>query len=381
MPEPQNILAVLPDGVIGIDSEQNIAFVNPATERIFGYARAEILGRPLDLLLPPACRVGHRHLARRFIESQDKARLMHERQSVMGLRQQGTTLPAEVTPLKGKADQPLTFAIVRDVSLEQQRQADLKDSEQRLHDALREAQASVEAKKVFLANMTQELRTPLNAIIGFAELVEREIHGPHSNPSYREYGKLIRASGEHLLSIVNDLLDLSSLEMGKAQVHEEAVLVSEVVTECEQMLAPILERSGLRLEREVPADLKIRSDRRAFKQMLLNLIANAIKYTGSGGCVAVTATIEKEQPVIAVKDTGGGIEPERLQHITEPFGTGEDRYRRRNGGTGIGLSITKSLIERHGGHIEIASVLGAGKIVRLWFPAYSAISAQEATGS
>jgi signal transduction histidine kinase len=268
----------------------------------------------------------------------------------------------------------LAFAIIRDVSDEQQRQAELKASERRLAEALRVAEASIQAKRIFLANMTHELRTPLNAIIGFAELIEQEIQGPHSNPSYKEYGTLIRSAGEHLLSIVNDLLDLSSLEMGKVQLHEELIRISVLAAECKGMLTPTLERAGLRLDLDVPDSMVIRADRRAVKQMLLNLIANAIKFTKSGGTVAVTAGMEAGRPVITVTDSGRGIAADRLQHITEPFGDEGIGYRRKNGGTGIGLSITKALMEQHGGGIEIESALGKGTVVRLQFSPQSAVA-------
>jgi signal transduction histidine kinase len=225
------------------------------------------------------------------------------------------------------------------------------------------------AKVEFLAKISHELRTPLNAIIGFSELMMRDKRGL-ANEQYRSYISDIHSSGRHLLDIINDILDFAKAEAGQLVLFESNVDVQQVAQAIERLLGPRARDAGTDLKIRIPADLPlIWCDERKLKQMLLNLVNNAVKFTPAGGTVEISARLDLEGYVVAVRDSGIGIAVEDLSRVMEPFVQAETTLSRRQEGTGLGLALVKSMIEIHGGRLRLESALGNGTSAELVFPA------------
>jgi signal transduction histidine kinase len=233
--------------------------------------------------------------------------------------------------------------------------------------------ATKEASRVkveFLAKISHELRTPLNAIIGFSELMIRDKRGGLANEQFRTYIADIHSSGRHLLDIINDILDFAKAEAGQLVLFESNVDVQLVAQAIERLLGPRARDAGIDLKIRIPADLPmIWCDERKLKQMLLNLVNNAVKFTPSGGIVEISARLDDEGYVVAVRDTGIGIAEGDLSRVLEPFVQAETTLSRRQEGTGLGLALVKSMIEIHGGRLRLESTLGNGTFAELVFPA------------
>lgn len=232
------------------------------------------------------------------------------------------------------------------------------------------AEAANKAKTGFLANMSHELRTPLNAVIGFAEVLEGEVLGPMGNHRYTEYAKDIRESGLHLLSLINDLLDLSKAESGKLELDEREMDPEEAVSQCLSMVQPRAEAADVFLHSRIPAGLpQLYADERKIKQVLLNLLTNAIKFTPAGGEVSAAVEWDGTHLRFLVADNGIGIAQDDLDKILQPFVQVDSSLNRKYEGTGLGLPLVKSLVELHGGELEIASEPGQGTLVKVQLPA------------
>jgi signal transduction histidine kinase len=233
------------------------------------------------------------------------------------------------------------------------------------------AEAANRAKSEFLANMSHELRTPLNAIIGFAEALTAGYFGV-LNERQTEYLHDIHTSGNHLLMLISDLLDVSKIEAGKLELHREPLDVAEEIKACLRLIRPKADEGRVSVVANLPAELPhYIADRRAVKQVLLNLLSNAVKFTLPGGQVTVDAAADLDGDLkISVSDTGIGIAPQDLPKIVLPFGTlaRNASLSRPREGTGLGLPLSKSLVEMHGGRLEIVSELGRGTIATVRFP-------------
>ena len=252
--------------------------------------------------------------------------------------------------------------VVRDINLQ-------KANEETLKAAREEAERSNRMRSAFFSNMSHELRTPLNAVIGFADLMRAESLGPLGVPKYREYAEDIHSSGEHLLGIINDILDFAKLEAGALVLHQEPVaLAGPVATVCRLMAAKAAQKGidlGFSIAEDEPEAL---GDPVRIKQVLLNLLSNAIKFTPAGGRVRVTAGPTADgAPAISVSDTGIGIAAEDLSKVTEPFGQVDNARNREGDGTGLGLPLSRRLMEMQGGALEITSRLGVGTTVTVRF--------------
>ena len=246
-----------------------------------------------------------------------------------------------------------------------------KRGEEELRQASDAAELANRTKSEFLANMSHELRTPLNAIIGFSEMTYRGMLGPVGDAKYLEYAKDINASGQHLLDLINDILDLSKIEAGKLELQEQVVELPRIVTSCLNLIAERSRRAGLTVETRLPEGLpSLRADERKLKQIVINLLSNAIKFTPAGGTVVVAVEREADHGItIRISDTGIGIKPEDIATVLEPFGQVDSKLNRKYQGTGLGLSLTKALVELHGGALEIESELGVGTTVVVRLPA------------
>ena len=253
-------------------------------------------------------------------------------------------------------------AVMRDVT-------ERKVQEQALDDARAEAERANASKSKFLATMSHELRTPLNAIIGFSEMLAREQEMRLDLDRRREYARLINDSGTHLLSVVNGILDMSKMDTGDFEISPEPFTPAQVIRGCCDLLALKAREQGVELTMQLAPELpEIVADKRAFKQIMINLVSNAVKFTDRGGRVTVGARIDGTAMVVAVEDTGVGISSEDLPKIGKPFFQARTAYDRRHDGTGLGLSIVQGLVMLHGGHMAIASRLGVGTCITVRLP-------------
>jgi signal transduction histidine kinase len=239
-----------------------------------------------------------------------------------------------------------------------------------LHEAMEKAEAASRAKTEFLATMSHELRTPLNAIIGFSEVLKRELLGPLGQDRYREYAKDINESGAHLLSLISDILEYSKSESGKLRLVESEVDLNQMVANVIRQQGPRAEVAGISLHREgVEQPIRIRGDERKLRQVLMNLVSNAVKFTPMGGEVRVGLSRDDEGHVLLrVIDTGIGIAAEDMPKVFTAFGQIDNAWSRRYEGTGLGIPLAKAMIELHDGALTIASNVGSGTIVTVRLP-------------
>lgn len=234
--------------------------------------------------------------------------------------------------------------------------------------ALQEAERANQAKSEFLAAMSHDLRTPLNAILGFADILSQQYFG-HIDDKYREYAEDILSSGEHLLALVNEILDLSTIEAGKQSLVKENLSTAEIVKECARIVGEKAYNNGINLVTEIPEDIApIYADKRASKQILLNLFSNAVKFTPEGGKITVSAEASDRDITLKIADTGKGIPSEKIPNLTDPFSRGDSDPFLSEKGWGLGLTITKSLVDLHDGTLDIESVVGKGTIVSVILP-------------
>lgn len=241
----------------------------------------------------------------------------------------------------------------------------------RIKTANLELRAANRTKSEFLANMSHELRTPLNAIIGFSEVIQQQTFGKLGNPKYLEYIDDIHSSGRHLLQIINDVLDLAKIEAGKMELAEESTDLRETIESCIRLIKSKADEVNLDLKVHVTDDVfYLRVDARKLKQILINLLSNAIKFTSSGGEVTISAERECDgQLAISVADNGSGISPDQQELVLKPFAQADSGLDRMFDGTGLGLPLTKAMVELHGGSLVLQSDLGKGTTVTVRFPA------------
>jgi two-component system cell cycle sensor histidine kinase PleC len=260
------------------------------------------------------------------------------------------------------------FLLVRQLREISSSNAELRRLSAQLADAKLDAEAANQAKSQFLAVMSHELRTPLNAILGFSEIIAKELLGPVGERRYRGYAQDINSSGAHLLSLVNDVLDLSRIEAGRYELHEEPLALGELIKSCFTVLRPMV-NAGVSLTHGSLDGPTLLADGRAVRQMLLNLLSNAAKFTPVGGVVHVWLQRDERHLTILVRDSGLGMSAEDVAKALVPFNHVNSHVAREHKGAGLGLSITKRLIELHGGSLAIDSAFGQGTTVRLAFPA------------
>ncbi len=246
---------------------------------------------------------------------------------------------------------------------------EMQTAQATLDEARRSAEQANRSKSEFLANMSHELRTPLNSVIGFAEVMKDEVFGPIGE-RYREYAESVHSSGKHLLSLINDVLDLSKIEAGKIELVEEETDLSVLLSKCRQLLHERASHAGLHIRLEIPVPLPfVLVDGRRIKQVILNLMSNAVKFTPPGGRITLRAELIAPKGLkISVIDTGIGMTKEEVEVALEQFGQIDNELSRQHDGTGLGLPIARSLAELHGGSLGVESKKDAGTTVELWLP-------------
>jgi cell cycle sensor histidine kinase DivJ len=253
-------------------------------------------------------------------------------------------------------------AVTRDIS-------DRKADALAVEAARADAERANDAKSNFLATVSHELRTPLNAIIGFSEMLAQEREVGFDPARRKEYAGVIRDSGEHLLAVVNGILDVSRIESGNFAIHPEPFSLVPLIESCRDMMALKAEQAGVAVKLDLAAGLpELVADKRAIRQVLLNLLSNAVKFTARGGSVAVVARRERGEVVFSVTDTGIGIADADMAQLGNPFFQVRSSYDRPYEGTGLGLSVVKGLVELHGGRVEFASRVGEGTTVQIRLP-------------
>ncbi|MBE9552998.1 MAG: PAS domain S-box protein [Proteobacteria bacterium] len=364
------ILRISPEAVIVTDGSQHITLFSDGAERTFGYTAADILGKSIDVLMPPDAREVHREHVRKFLRSPHASRLMNARQEVRAQAKDGTMFPVEASVSKLQLDGETVFTVLlRDIT-------ERKQAQNLLLAAKEEAESASRAKSEFLANMSHELRTPLNAILGFSEVIRNQVLGVVGVEKYVEYADDIHRSGEHLLEIIGDILDVARIDSGQIKLDEDSVPVDELIESSRVLIQERAEANGLEIAVSLPPETQILfCDSRKMKQILINLLSNAVKFTGCGGSISIGARIDEPTGdiVFQVRDNGIGMSVEDVPRVMEPFVQIESSLTRHHEGTGLGLPLVKKLTELHGGSLELETAPGKGTVAYVSLPAYRVI--------
>jgi PAS domain S-box-containing protein len=360
--ELRSALDTASDGVMLVDPQGTVVSANQGAERLFGYGANALAGRALAELLAPES-VDAVYACLHSLADQGGARQPRDGREVVGCSRQGS--PLQLFMSAGLiAGSPDKFCLAfRDIS-------GWKTAEEELTRAKRQAEKASSAKSDFLARISHEIRTPLNAIIGFSEVMMEERFGPVGNERYREYLKDIHASGGHLLSLINDLLDLSKIEAGKLELTFASVSLNDLTQQCVAIMQPQANRERVIIRTSLPPALpQVVADARSVRQIVLNLLSNSIKFTGAGGQVIVsTAFNDNGEVALRVRDTGIGMSEKELVAALEPFRQLATSVHSGSGGTGLGLPLTKALAEANHASFYIKSAPKAGTLVEIAFP-------------
>jgi PAS domain S-box-containing protein len=360
--EMDAVLETATDGVLILDDSGRIVKVNRSAEALFDAAREDMIGAPLtDYLAPESHRDASDYLdglARNGVAS-----VLNDGREVIGQLRSGGLIPLFMTigRVGHGAEGPRFCTVLRDIT-------QWKTAEEELTDAKRQAENASSQKSDFLAKISHEIRTPLNAIIGFSEVMMEERFGPVGNDRYKGYLRDIHNSGSHIMSLINDLLDLSKIEAGKLDLTFEAVSANDIIRECVALMQPQANRERVIIRASLPTSVpKIVADGRSVRQIVLNLLSNAIKFNQPGGQVIVSTALEDSGEVILrVRDTGMGMSHQDLAAAMEPFR--QLHTARHGGGTGLGLPLTKALVEANRASFRIDSEVNHGTLVEVTFP-------------
>ena len=347
------IISIAADAIISVDKEQRITIFNEGAEAIFGYTKDEVIGTSLDCLIPERFRAIHREHFAGFVAGEEAARAMAERKEIFGRRKNGEEFPAEGSISKITVGGTTFFSVVlRDVTYR-------KSVEEALHRA-------VTARDDVLGIVAHDLRNPLSTILMQAELLE------HPDPKLERRDQtprlVITRSAKRMNALIKDLLDVAMVEAGQFKVEHERLSAAEVVRETVEAQAPVASAAGLELRLEIERGVDhVVGDRNRLLQVFDNIIGNAIKFTPEGGHIAVSATARGSDVLFSIADSGAGIAPESVPHIFDRFWQATTRERRL--GAGLGLPITKGIVEAHGGRIWVESTVGRGTTFFFTIPA------------
>jgi PAS domain S-box-containing protein len=330
---------------------------------MFGYKREDLLGKPVELLVPESIRVAHVRY-REGYWNHPATRPMGSGLTLEGCRKDGTRFPVEISLSPVHSEEGLRItAVIRDTSerkrAEDQLRAMREDYTRELELRNREVERANQLKSEFLASMSHELRTPLHTVIGFAELLAEEIEGPLNDKQKRFLGHIHKDS-MHLLELINDVLDLSKIEAGRLRLHREVFDVGACIEETLASIRPAAAAKSIPIESDIAVSTAIHADRVRLKQVLYNLLSNAVKFTTERGRIRVEAHHQGEMVEISVIDTGIGIPKDQQEAIFDKFHQVGATTKGVREGTGLGLAITKALVEEHGGRLSVTSEIGKG---------------------
>jgi PAS domain S-box-containing protein len=361
--ELRSILDTATDGVIVVERDGRIVSLNRSAEALFGYESRDLVGQPFgNLFAPESQRAALDYLD--GLSLNGVASVLNDGREVIGRVREGGLIPLFMTMGRIADGTDKFCAVLRDIT-------QWKRAEEDLLNAKRQAERASSAKSDFLAKISHEIRTPLNAIIGFSEVMMDERFGPVGNERYRQYLKDIHASGGHLVSLLNDLLDLSKIEAGKLDLSFTSVDLTALLQQCVALMQPQANRERIIIRTSLlPTLPAVVVDERSIRQIVLNLLSNSIKFTGAGGQVIVsTALTERGEAVLRVRDTGIGMSEKEIETALEPFRQLATSTRWGSGGTGLGLPLTKALVEANRATFTIRSAVNAGTLVEITFPA------------
>jgi PAS domain S-box-containing protein len=375
----RELLEAAPDGIIEVDPDGKIVLLNAATQRLFGYSREELLGESVDMLVPVNLRQRHAEHRSRYL-SNPVSRPMGSGLQLYGRRKDGSEFPVEISlsPVRS-AEGFRASAIIRDVSERKRAEQLMREMHERFTSALSSANHELELrnqkieeanriKSEFLASMSHELRTPLHTIVGFSELLTEELEGP-LNDRQKRFMQYIHNDSLHLLELINGILDLSKIEAGKLELNLQMFDSVEVIREVMTSIAPLARAKSTDVELQGCTQLMIKADKVRFKQILFNVVSNALKFTPERGRVGVHCSEKDGFSEFCVSDTGPGIPESEQAAVFEKFHQAGSTQRGVREGTGLGLAITKHLVEQHGGRIWVHSKSGSGSRFYFTIPA------------
>ncbi len=361
--ELEAIIDLASDGVVTLDASGEIKGLNQAAQALVGYTTDDLIGQPFRLLFPEDTR----QTALDYLDdiaSQGRLSLFNEGRELECITSQGGLVPVFMTLGRLTDDEPATYcAVLRDLSPFKQAESDLVEARK----AAEEASAH---KSDFLARVSHEIRTPLNAVIGFSEVMLEERFGPVGSERYRQYLRDIHTSGEHLMSLLNDLMDLSKIEAGKMDLSFGEVDLNDVVQQCLAIMQPQANQGRIIVRTSLPLTLpKVVADIRSVRQVVLNLVSNAIKFTDAGGQIIISTLYEPSGEIsLRVRDTGRGMDAADVELALEPFRQVPTTLNQVITGTGLGLPLTKALVEANRAEFGLDSTPGEGTLAIVTFP-------------
>jgi PAS domain S-box-containing protein len=374
----RELLEAAPDAILEVDADGRIVLLNAVAEKMFGYSREELLGRPVELLVPFDVR-GRHGQHRAAYSSHPSTRPMGSGLDLYAQRRDGARLPVEISLSPVKSEGGLRVSvIIRDVTERKQAEdkiramhenftRELSATNRQLELRNREVERANRLKSEFLASMSHELRTPLHTVIGFSELLSEELEGPLNQKQKRFMGHIHRDS-LHLLELINEILDLSKIEAGRLELNLEVFDVASALPEVLPSAKALGAQKSIEIESRAMEGVSVQADRVRFKEILYNLLSNAVKFTPDGGKIQVDVTRGDGFAEVSVTDTGLGIPPEEHENIFQEFYQVGATTKGVREGTGLGLAITKRLVEQHGGKIRVESEPGKGSRFTLTLP-------------
>jgi PAS domain S-box-containing protein len=376
------LLEAAPDAIMQVDAEGRIILLNRVTEDMFGYSRDELLGQPVEILIPRELHA--RHVQHRAHYRQNPmTRTMGSGLALEGIRKDGSRFPVEISLSPSESTEGFRVtAIIRDTTERRTAEERLRKVREEYTQQLAEANAELEMtnreleranrlKSEFLASMSHELRTPLHTIIGFSELLAEELEGS-LNEKQQRFVQHIHTDSLHLLELINDVLDISKIEADRLELRPEAFDLRALVAESLASVRSLADAKSHKLETALNVPTALEADRLRIKQVLVNLLSNAIKFTPEGGRIRLEARVQGPFVVISVSDTGVGIPPEEHESIFDKFHQVGATTKGVREGTGLGLAITKRLVEQHGGSIWVKSKPKEGSTFLFTLPIESA---------
>lgn len=371
--ELKSIIDTATDGVVVIARDGRIADLSRSAEALFGYNAEDVRGRPFAELFAAESRA----VTEDYLDGLARAGLasvLAPGREVIGRVRQGGLVPLFMTLGRIGEDGEKFCAVLRDLT-------PWKRNEEELLESKRRAERASAAKSDFLAKISHEIRTPLNTVLGFSEVMMEQQFGPIGNERYRDYAKDIHTAGGHLVSLINDLLDLSKIEAGKLDLTFASVNLNALVQQCVALMQPQANRERIIIRTSLAPNLPpVVADARSIRQIVVNLLSNSIKFTGAGGQVIVSTAAGERGAVLRVRDTGVGMSEQEIEAALEPFRQLATASRWGSGEGGLGLPLTKALAEANGASFAIKSARNAGTLVEVGFPPEGSLSPLAARG-